>query len=195
MKKRIVFLIAFALILLCTGCNRTAETASSFGESAVSSANSHESENEVSSGSTGETVSVTTSKEGVRKTLLKGGWTLCDSAEGAAMHGEDKKPDDRNGENPPEKPDDSAPGKKRHFQNSSIWFNNDGTLIFTADGQDINGTYEIKDDFSIDIQLSENSLFEKDILLNFILQNHNKYGIILYAEYKMEKLRYFMTMV
>lgn len=191
MKKETIMKAAFCtaiVLLFCSGCDIISGTGtSSSSENIAASSKTSKSTDDLSEISSNEesyeTV-VVTSEDGVKKTLLSGSWMSCDSQAAINMHGGEKIDDNVK--------DD----KKGKFINSSIWFENNNSFVFTSNGEEIKGTYKIKDDYSIDMNFEkDNKVFSEDTSINFVLKNDNKYGVILYGTYKKEKLRYFVAMI
>lgn len=119
-------------------------------------------------------------KEELTGILTSGGWQFLDGK----AHGEEIESADK--------------GK---ISNSSIWFNNDGTAVFTLEGTDYNIGYEIGKE--MDAALYFNTEEEKEALkdytedgnLYFYFVNDKKYGMILVEQNHLESVRYFKTQI
>ncbi len=176
--------ILFLAALMFTGCGaekgetssdtRESQTSSASGstDTASSQAGSSAVSEESTETSQTDASQIVKTPEEAKKMILTGGWQYLD---GSAF-GED--------------PEKVVPGadKNAWYYGSALWFKDDGTMILTSGGSDINGSYRINEDCTIEIEaegVKENK---------YALCEEEKYGNVLYSKTD-KNIRFYMTRI
>ena len=170
--------ILFLAALMFTGCGAekggaSSDTQESRASSAAGSSETASSEAQSSEVSEiSEASQIVKTPDEAKKMILIGGWQYLD---GSAF-GED--------------PEKVVPGadKDAWYYGSALWFKDDGTMILTSKGGDINGSYKINDDCTIEIEaqgVKENK---------YALCEEEKYGKVLYSKTD-KNIRFYMTRI
>lgn len=121
-------------------------------------------------------------KNELKGILTSGGWQFLDGT----MHGTE-----------------IAEADKGVIRNSSIWFNDNDTAVYTFDGKEYNATYEISQQADVALHFTESEpgddlrpyLTTGEAELTFHFFNDEKYGMLLVDEHHPNSVKYFKTMI